>query len=270
MNRLFIISGSVFAVIALAVLAAVIFNRLSFNRGIEKLNRARQDGPVKTFSYDQLKGLPEPVQRYFRSVLKEGQKYIKRVKMEHSGCFKTGKGSGWTDITGEQYYTIDTPGFMWRGKTSMFHAWDCYIDNKGSLTVYLLSFIRIMRGEGPAFDQGELLRWLGEGVWYPTMLLPSERVSWSAIDSSRARVSFRFNGLDIWYDVTFNDKGEITYMETMRYMDGDKLEKWAGVCSNYREVNGVKIPMHIEGMWRLKEGDLTYAKFDIEKIEYTY
>jgi len=71
----------------------------------------------KKFSYDQLEGLPAPVQRYFKHVLPEGQPYVETVRLKHDGRFKTGVDKDWTDIKGEQYFTSATPGFLWVGKT---------------------------------------------------------------------------------------------------------------------------------------------------------
>ena len=222
----------------------------------------------KTFSYEQLKGLPEPVQRYFKYSLKEGQPYISTVRLTHGGTFKTGLDKDWITIKGEQFYTVQEPGFLWKGTTSMFIARDRYISGKGGLTIYLLGIIKIIHGEGPEYNQGELLRWLGECIWFPTAFLPSENLSWSPIDTNRARVSFKYNGLDIFYIVTFNKIGQITRLETKRYMNSEKLETWAGVCGEYKEFNSVNIPSYIEGMWILSGKEFSYARFTIKNIEY--
>lgn len=270
MNRGIMITLVTAGILALAAISAVLYNRSSFSNELRRLESSQKNPPEKIFKYDMISGLPQPVQRYFRNVLRDGQKYVTTAHMTHGGFFRTAPDKDWVDISGEQFYTVDTPGFIWRGKTAMFHAWDCYIAGRGSLTVYLFSFIRILRGEGPAYDQGELLRWLGEAVLYPTALLPSERISWTPVSSSKARVTLNHDNMKVYYDVEFSESGEIVYMETMRHIDSEKMEKWAGVCSNYREVNGMRIPMHIKGMWRLKTGDLEYARFDIEGIDYTY
>lgn len=270
MNPLLTKSIIIIAVISILVACAILYNRMGFSGIVSGMQNLQKSGAPQTFSYDGLKGLPQPVQRYFRHVLRDGQKYIASVSLKHSGLFKTGVDKDWVNITGEQYYTAFTPGFIWRGKTSMFHAWDSYIGGKGNLKVFILGFIRIMNGEGPAFDQGELLRWLGECVWFPTALLPSENLSWAPIDSNRAKLTYRYNGIEVYYDVTFNEAGEIVSFETMRYMNGEKMERWAGVCGQYKEINGVKIPVEIEGMWRLSTGDFSYARFKIEEIAYKY
>ncbi len=221
----------------------------------------------RTFIYEQLEALPEPVQRYFKHVLKDGQPYISYVRLQHDGYFKTSPKKDWIKIKGEQYFTAEKPGFIWKGKTSMFTARDMYIADKGRLVVTLLSLFKIVDGQGESFDQGELLRWLGESVWFPTNLLPSENLQWSPIDSLSAKLIYNYNNINIYYIVSFNDKGEITQMQTERYMTED-LETWVGKFRNYKEINGILIPTEIEAIWKLEEGDYSYVKFNLKKIEY--
>jgi hypothetical protein len=212
--------------------------------------------------------LPEPVQEYFKHVLKEGQPYISYASIKHDGQFKTGVNKSWINIRGEQFATTDKPGFIWKGTTSMFTARDMYISGKGRLLVTLMSLINIIDGQGEQYDQGELIRWLGESVLYPTNLLPGKRLQWSAIDSHSAGLTYSYNGLSLFYIVIFNAAGEIIQLKTKRYMDEKKLETWIIKLANYKEMNEILVPTAIEVLWRLEKGDFSYVKFNLTKITY--
>ncbi|MEP6713084.1 MAG: DUF6544 family protein, partial [Ferruginibacter sp.] len=95
-----------------------------------------------------------------------------------------------------------------------------------------------------------------------------ENLQWTAIDNSSAKLTFNYLGLSLFYVINFNDKGEIAQMETKRYMDEKRLETWIIKPGNYKEKNGIIIPMQAEVFWRLKEGDFSYAKFKITTIEF--
>ena len=69
------------------------------------------------------------------------------------------------------------------------------------------------------YKQGELLYWLGESVFFPTNLLPDEKLQWFPIDSHTARLTYHYNDLSLFFIITFNEIGEITQMVTKRYMD---------------------------------------------------
>ena len=112
---------------------------MQFDRQVKQLFSQSHTLSDKTFEYTQLLDLPEPVQKYFRHVLKEGQPYINYVRLSHDGQLKTGMNKEWVNIKGEQYFTTAKPGFIWKGTTATFTARDMYIGDKGRLMVSLVS-----------------------------------------------------------------------------------------------------------------------------------
>jgi hypothetical protein len=259
------------AIIILALSAVFVIGRLNlsarFKKSVTYLFSIAKPILGKSFTYDQLKGLPAPVQRYFSYALKKGQPYISYISLLHTGQFKTSLNSKWTNITGEQYFTVEKPGFIWKGVTKAFTARDMYIAGKGRLIVSLISLYNIVDAEGANSNQGELLRWLAENVWFPTSLLPSDQLEWRPIDDNTAKLMYSYNDMSLYYIVTFNVTGEITQMETKRYM-GDKLETWIGKMGGYQKRNGIMVPTNIEAIWRLEKGEHCYAKFKVTKISY--
>ena len=262
----------IFIPIALVVIMLIIGKinlSVKFSREVQELFAQSKNISGQLFHKAQLDNLPEPVQRYFKHVLKDGQPYINYVRLKHDGQFKTGLKKDWVGIKGEQYFTTEKPGFIWKGTTSMFVARDMYLANEGRLIATILSTINVVDVHGKQqYNESELLRWLGESVWFPTNFLPSEKMQWSAIDDSSAKLTFNYNGLSLFYIVKFNDAGEIVQMETKRYMDEKRLETWIIKPVKYEERNGIIIPMQAEVFWRLKEGDFSYAKFNVKMIEY--
>ncbi len=239
-----------------------------FGREVKELFAQSKNISDQTFYKNQLANLPEPVQRYFNHILKDGQPYISYSRIKHDGQFKTGIDKGWINITGEQYATTEKPGFIWKGTTSMFVARDMYIADKGRLIISLFSVYNVADTKGEQYNQGELLRWLGESILYPTNFLPNERLQWFAIDSRSAKLNYSYKGLSLFFKITFNKIGEITEMETKRYMDEKNLETWVIKTTNYKELNNVLIPTVFDVLWRLDKGDFSYAKFNMTEVEY--
>jgi hypothetical protein len=263
-----IIILSVIAIPIIILIIGKINLSIQFKKEVTELFSLSKNISNKTFNYGQISGLPEPVQHYFKHVLKEGQPYISYVRLTHDGQFKPDLKKDWVDIEGEQYFTTEKPGFIWKGKSSLFTVRDMYMSDKGRIIVSLFSFFKVVNGEGAKYDQGELLRWLGESILFPTNLLPNEYLKWTSIDSVSAGLTFNYNDLSLFYKVSFNNKCEITQLETKRYMGEDSLETWIGKLSDYKEINGIIIPTKIEGIWSLRSGDFSYAKFNIKNIEY--
>jgi hypothetical protein len=257
-----------FGLILLLFLVGSINLSVKFSRAVHVLFAQSKSISGQTFHKNQLGQLPEPVQRYFNHILKEGQPYISYARIKHDGQFKTGLEKGWINIKGEQYATTQKPGFIWKGTTAMFVARDMYLSDQGRLIVTLFSMYNVVDAKGEAYNQGELLRWLGESILYPTNFLPSERLEWSPIDSNTAQLTFRYQGLLLLFKITFNALGEITEMETKRFMGEDRLETWVIKASNYKELNAVLVPTSFDVLWRLEKGDFSYAKFNITAVEY--
>ncbi len=239
-----------------------------FRRQVKKLFSARYNGPVKRFSYAQLEGLPEPAKRYFKHILIDNQPYIQYARITHEGHFKTGFDKKWINIKGEQYATTQTPGFIWKGITPFFTARDMYIQGKGRLIVSLLSVYNIVDGSGETYNQAELQRWLGESVMYPTNLLPGNNLHWQAIDQTTARFTYDYQGLSLYFIVSFNDAGEITQLETKRYIDVKNQATWIIKMGVYKSINNIRVPTKFDVIWRLEKGDFSYARFNIMQIEY--
>lgn len=259
---------SILSLILLTWLVGKINLSRQFSRQVKTLFDQSENISNLTFHKTQLDGLPDPVQRYFKLVLKERQSYVSYVRMKHDGQFKAGLDKNWINIKGEHYATTQKPGFIWKGVTAMFTAQDMYVAAKGRLTVSLLSLATVVNETGEKYNQGELLRWLGESVFYPTNLLPDDRLKWSAINDTTSKLTYNYNGLSLFFNITFNHFREIIEMETKRYMNKTDLETWIIKVSNYKEMNNMIIPTAFEVIWRLKKGDFSYAKFYITKLEY--
>lgn len=263
----YFLTGLILLILTVIIIGKIILS-VQFRKEVNELFSQSKNISGKIFRIKEIVDLPEPVKRYFSHVLKDGQPYISSVRIKHEGQFKTGIDKDWIDIKGEQYASMEIPGFIWKGTTSMFVARDMYISGKGRLVVSLLSLYKIMDAKGENYNQGELLRWLGESVLYPTNLLPDERLEWFPLDDSSAKLTYKYNGLCLFFKITFNNSGEITEMETNRYMDEKNSETWVIEIGNYRELNNVIIPTSFEVIWRLEKGDFSYAKFNMIVVEY--
>ncbi len=232
---------------------------------VKRLFDASEDISDRVYTLDKLKGLPKPVQRYFKFSLQENQRFLSYARLKHGGEFRPKE--KWMQIKGEEYFTIQKPGFIWYAKVPLISAKDMYLNGKGNFKIKLLSLIKIVDATGKEVDQGELLRWLGETPIFPTALLPSENLCWESIDDNSAKVFFTDSNLTVEGVFYFAESGEITQFKAKRYKD-KTLEDWTGYYKDYKTVDGMKIPFSLEVVWNLKSGDFSYAKFNIETIEF--
>lgn len=261
-------SAAAFSVLGLLAFLAYVQFRHVFDQQVSQLFLHSANQLIEVFDHGVLEDLPVPIKRYFDFAMKNGQTLIRSVRVKHTGFFKTSMNQPWVRIRGEQYATAPIPGLIWKGKTNWFEARDMFLYEHGRLTVALLSFVKVIDAKGPKYDEGELLRWLGESVLYPTNFLPGDSMHWSAIDSNNAKLTYTHKHFTLNFEISFNANGSISQMKTLRYMDLKRREIWLIKPSMYESKNGVWIPTYLEVSWRLPEGDFCYAKFSVDTLEY--
>lgn len=262
--------------LALSALAVPIFGILlarkraarRLRRDAEQLFAQSTDVSTRFYHETQLDGLPAPVQRYFRHVLRNGQPYLRGLRLRHGGQLKTDLKKDWLTIAGEQYIRADPPGFIWQGTTRWFRVRDEYVEGHGHLAVRLLGALPIAQGAGPHYDQGELLRWLAESAWLPTNLLPSARVGWTAVDDFSARLTCREAGQELTCLVHFNEHDEIAQCDTQRYFGDTQLLPWVCRFERYRRWHGVLLPTMGEASWVVDGHRQPYARFTVQELEF--
>lgn len=246
---------------------------------IKKLFVTSKDISYTQFSFDQIKNLPSPVQRYFKYTLNEGQRYISYVKLIHEGEFRQNEYQKWMPVKGEEYFSTEQPGLIWIGKIQLLpFVWitglDEFIEGKGNFQIKLMSVLTIVDApKGRELDEGELMRWLGEAPLFPTALLSSNYLQWEEIDLNAAKVVINYAGLTANLIFYFSESGEITKMEGDRYRSVNNSyvkERWVGYYSNYTKIENIMVPMAMEVAWNTQAGNFAYAKFNIKKIYYNF
>lgn len=291
------IVGIITAVILIGVAGTIGYGALHWARASARL-ADRLSAPVdrsepieahrQTVSFaDELPGLPEPVQRYFRTVLTDGQPMIHGLRMNQRGTFNMGQGETdqWKPFTAEQIVRPGHPGFLWNARIRMLpilsaRVHDAYVDGGGLLHGALFGAVTVMEARGTReIARGELLRFLAESPWYPTALLPSQGIRWEAVDESSARVTLtdpnaRGGPLDVTMLFRFDSDGtvESVYAEERdAEVDGEFIPTpWEGRWRAYTEHSGMVIPTEGEVAWLFPERRKTYWRGTVTNIAFEF
>jgi len=220
--------------------------------------------------------LPEPVRRYLRCAIIKDAPAIRTARMKHGGWFRTKPDQRWLPIEGEQYFTAAKPGFVWNASVRpaplvWIEARDHLLSGHGNMLVKLLSLSRIADASGPEIDQGASLRWLAECAWFPYAFV-GDQILWEEIDAHSARATLLHEGLPVSAVFEIDDDGKLIFMHANRYREVGRgrsiLNQWTGRCSDYREFNGFRVPTSVEVAWELESGRFTYARFQVNVLEY--
>ena len=274
--------GIIVFLIAVSLGIAAVYGKFRWQSDTDKLRAKLTNGrrTIKPLIYDQkeLEGLPAPVQRFFRTVLKDGQAIASAVKLSQQGLFNMNETEDkWSPFTATQFAIAQRPGFDWDARIQMTpgvnaFVHDTYLLGEGSLHASLLGLFTVANMHGaPENNQGELLRFLAETPWYPTALLPSQGVRWDAIDNNSARATLTDGATTVSLVFQFNAEGAIaTCRAEARYRDKLTAMPWCGRFWEYSVRNGMLIPLEGEVGWEYPEGIRLYFKGRITEIDYEF
>ena len=246
-----------------------------------KLEAARRPIGRKTYSPDDLIGLPAPVQKYFRAVIKDGQPIVSVVHVELSGSINmSATGDKWKRFTSTQRVIVQRPGFDWEGHIEMMpgltaRVHDAYIAGEGVLHATLFGLVSLANLRGtPEIAQGELMRFFAEAAFYPTALLPSQGVQWKAIDDLSAKATLIDGATAVTLLFRFDKNGLIKSVLAEargRTVAGVVIPTpWEVRWSNYELHDGMRIPTEGEVAWLLAEGPKPYFRGRITSLRYEF
>ena len=251
------------------------------HEGLDKPN------PMATTHYDphELEGLPAPVQRYFRAVLKDGQPIVCAVTIDMAGTINmSATAEQWKSFTSMQRVVTASAGarsgFMWDARIALLpgikvHVVDSYIAGKGLVQAALLGLYTVadMSGGGD-MARGELMRFFAETPWYPTALLPSQGVHWAAVDDTSAQASISDGSITLTLLFHFNELGLIDSVraEARGGMVGKEMlmRPWECGLSDYQVRDGMTVPISGTAAWVLPGGPKTYFHGTVRTLSYEW
>ncbi|OYY95798.1 MAG: hypothetical protein B7Y41_00440 [Hydrogenophilales bacterium 28-61-23] len=248
-----------------------------------QLEAARLSAPRLPYNAREIEGLPAPVQRYFRAVLKDGQRMVTGVTVRHTGTFNvTGLGSRatWMPFTSEQRVLTRRPGFVWNARMTLvpgiaIYVHDAYVAGVGTLHPAVMGLFSLTHQHGSGdIARGELMRYMMEAVWYPTALLPSQGTTWVAVDAVSADATMVDGDISMTMRFTFDAAGliETVAAAARGALVGGKvvMMPWEGRLSNYQERAGMRVPLTGEAAWLAPGGRKPYFRGSIVSAAYEF
>jgi hypothetical protein len=244
--------------------------------------QGRLPSPAR-FDAHELEGLPPPVQRYFRQVLTDGQPIIAAASIEMAGTMNmSATAEQWKPFTSRQRVVTRRPGFLWDAQVFMFpglpaHVEDSYIAGHGRLIAKVLGLFTVADSQGLGeIARGEFMRYFAESPWYPTALLPSQGVSWAAVDDASANATLIDGPITLTLLFRFNDAGLIAAVRAEARGAGAGKDgvmvmlPWDCALSDYKPHGGMLIPMTGEAAWVRPEGRKVYFVGHVKTLSHEF
>jgi len=272
-----VIAGSILFGTLLVLAVANVYWQAGTKGLLRQLTSTGSSAPGAV-ALDSVAALPAPVQRYLRTVLREGQPRVQGVRLRQTGEFKRGTGDdAWRPFTATQVVATTRPGFVWEARIRMaplltVRVRDAYVAGRPIMRGAILGVVPLVNApESRELAEGELLRYLAEAPWYPTVLLPGNGVTWSPMDDTHALATLRYGDLAVSLEFEFSPTGEVAGVYTPRRCRDENgryvLRPWGGRFRRYEERNGMRVPLQAEVYWRIDDRNQLYWRGELMSIK---
>jgi hypothetical protein len=239
--------------VGVAVFAALLeLDRRSDRAEWQRL-AALQPAAPKAFEPGMVADLPEPAQRYFGYMIRQGTPLWPVAEIDMRGQFSLGSRTDPNYQPMEARQILAAPeGFVWamrtRGGTPLSGS------DTGRWTRFrVFGLIPVARlGGDPDHTRSAFGRYVAEAtIWAPAALMPGPGVKWSAVAADTARVTLTHGNLEQAVDVTVDRDGRPVEVSFQRWSDANpdkvhRLQPFGAVLSDFREVGGYRLPFRVE------------------------
>lgn len=222
-----------------------------------------------------LEHLPAPVQRYMHYTGVIGKPWIYSVAIKQTGRLRQSIEKAWMPMSARQVFTTAPPSFTWRARFRMggiplLSVKDEYRTGHGQMMAKLMGLITIFDIQDEKLDQGAMLRYLGEMIWFPVAYL-GENITWEAVDDASANVTLNDSGKSVTGRMFFDEEGRPTNFTAKRYREVEgsfSLDDWSTPIRGYATLAGLNLPNRGQAVWNLPSGDFAYIDLEIRDIHY--
>ncbi len=244
------------------------------DREMEQLSNSNRD-TRETVTEEMLANLPAPVQRYLTHTGVVGKPQVQSVYLEQVGTMHPDPDGPWIPLRARQFYTVQPAGFVWDGSlcagpVPIVRGRDRYDNGHGHMLIKIGSVIPVVNLTGPEIDQGAMMRYLSEMIWFPAAFL-RDNISFEPIDDNSAKVTLTDSGASVSATMFFDDKGRLITLNAQRYRAVGKefeMGSWETPVIAYGEHEGLRLPVHGQAIWKLPGGDYTYIDVTITRVVY--
>lgn len=219
---------------------------------------------------DDLKVLPEPLQKYFTKNGYVGINSANAIIFEFECAdFSLGVGKPNIKIDYTAYDFVKEPTRVALIDSKMygvpFQGIDICKDGKANMKGIIAKHIQLFNNSFDIIDSA----YLSECLMHPSLAL-QENITYRQIDDYSVEATIRKDGAETTGIFYFNENYEMTsfVVEKRLCEDTNTYEKWSAITTDYKMINGINIPTKFQAVWNFSSGDLVYFDSNNMKISY--
>ncbi len=215
--------------------------------------------PADNFSVAMVAGLPEPVQRFFRYLIRPGTPIRTAVEIRMAGEFALGTRHKPNFLPMRAEQLLAPPGgLVWKlkaGRGALRVSGSDGFDRGASWSRFWLMNVFPVARAGGTRDHARAAfgRVVAEAVfWTPAALLPQYGATWQAVDADTIRATVTYDGMVQTVDISVAEDGRPTAVMLPRWSDANadkeyRVQPFGGYLTDFRDFDGYMLPTRVEG-----------------------
>ena len=191
-------------------------------------------------------------------------------QMQQRGELRQSPDQPWKPFEAVQLYSVSSPSFVWKANFKAFQVVDSVVSGSGRLEARILGAIPVMQASGVETTRAQLLRYMAEMVWVPRAFSDNAFISWRQVGERELLGTLEYADTGVELRYFLDEQGDIVRVEGIRDRTvGEQAvaTPWVGVFSDYRVVDGLRIPTHGVVQWMLDSGPFPYWRGTITALE---
>jgi hypothetical protein len=218
--------------------------------------------------------LPPPAARWLRRVGVVGRPRVRNFVVEMDARLNRGPGEPWMETPVLQVSFTDHPTRLFLLRTRMkglpVTGLHDYTAEGARMTIRVLGAVNIVNESGDAFTRAETVTMLNDLAIFAPAALLDDRVTWTAVDDTSARVTYTngphrvaatlfFDGDDQLVDFASDDRG----------LPPDERARWTTPLRAHRDMGGLWLPGEGDAVWHYPDKpDWLYGRFTIRSVRH--
>lgn len=211
----------------------------------------------RRFDPQQLTGLPEVAQRYFRHAIAPGTPLYSAAELEMEGTFLLGDKDEFQTYRMSAREALGPPDqFIWiakmRSGAMTITGSDALVDGTAWTRFWLMGLLPVVNSRSsPDLVRSARFRAAVEGaLWLPNSLLPQNGIDWREVGPDTAEVTFRRRIFPLVFRLTIDRKGAVREVVGQRWSNVNpakqyRMQPFGGTVSAEGTFDGLTIPTEI-------------------------
>jgi hypothetical protein len=228
-------------------------------------------------SEEDLRHLPEIVQKYLRVSGVIGKEKMINTRVEMEGRIRGNPKDPWMNLTSVQYNFFENPTRIFYIKAKKMgipvFGLHLYKEEKAIMLIKLAGIFTVANAKGPEMDQGETVTVFNDMCFMAPGTLICKTIKWEILEPVVVKAIFTNGHLSISAILHFNENGNlVNFISNDRFETTDgkdyKNSPWSTPVTAYGKISGMKMPIAARAIYHHPEGEFCYAEFKIKDIQY--